>query len=358
MNKIAILSAVNIKHMSLISLYTSILESNGISYDIIYMDKYDEVEEIGADRVFRYVNIINHDWSTVKKILRHFRFYSYAKRVLESEKYDRIIVWNDVAITMFGLYLSRKWKGKYCLNIRDYNGEEKRFIYYIFSRAIENSAFTTISSEGFKSFLPPKEYVSLYSYNSSLLSEVTPKTNRRTENEVIKISFIGNVRFFDKNKKLIDIFKNDSRFVLCFHGTNADVLEEYAKNAEAGNVECSGSFPINQTKHYLEEADIINNVFGNQSIGSKTLTSIRLFHAAYMQIPILVSGNTYMEKIVKKYNIGFVIDENDHNAPNELYEWYHSYDKELFKTGCRELLAEAEKANSIFEAKVNEFIMH
>ena len=42
MKKIAILSAVNIKHMSLVSLYTTFLKAHNIPYDIIYMDKYDE----------------------------------------------------------------------------------------------------------------------------------------------------------------------------------------------------------------------------------------------------------------------------------------------------------------------------
>lgn len=42
--KVCILSAVNIKHMSLITLYTEVLKQQGIEYDIIYMDKYGEDE--------------------------------------------------------------------------------------------------------------------------------------------------------------------------------------------------------------------------------------------------------------------------------------------------------------------------
>ena len=68
--------------------------------------------------------------------------------------------------------------------------------------------------------------------------------------------------FFDKNKKLIDAFKNDPRYVLSFHGTNANVLEEYAKEVKAENVECSGAFPIEQTKGFLEN-------YSNLSIISK-----------------------------------------------------------------------------------------
>lgn len=190
-----------------------------------------------------------------------------------------------------------------------------------------------------------------------MLSDARLKQNKKGKEETIRISFIGNVRFFDINRKLIDVFKNDSRYILCFHGTNSNVLEEYAKEVKAENVECSGAFPVDQTKNYLEKADIINNIFGCKSIGSRTLTSIRLFHAAYMHIPILVSGNTYMENIIKKYGIGFVVNDVDSNIPSELYDWYHSINQADFTIRCEKLLQEAEKANSYFEERVNEFIL-
>ena len=44
MKKICILSAVNIKHMSLISIYTKYFKENGMDYDVIYMDKYNEAK--------------------------------------------------------------------------------------------------------------------------------------------------------------------------------------------------------------------------------------------------------------------------------------------------------------------------
>ena len=48
MKKICILSAVNIKHMAMISLYTERLLRNNIEFDIVYMDKYGESEEFPA----------------------------------------------------------------------------------------------------------------------------------------------------------------------------------------------------------------------------------------------------------------------------------------------------------------------
>ena len=357
MKKIAILSAVNIKHMSLVSLYTSFLKEHHIPYDIIYMDKYGEEESIGAENTFRYVNLIDHSWSRRKKILHYFKFVGYAKKVLEKEQYDFIIVWNDVAITMLGLYLARKWKGKYCLNIRDYNGENKWYVYKIFERAIKGSAFTTISSEGFKSFLPEHDYVSLYSYNASLLKDAAPRAEKREAGKPVRISFIGNVRFFEINKKLVELFRNDERFELYYHGTNAEEIEKYAHEIKAENVFCSGAFPVAQTNRFLEEADIINNAFGDKTPGARTLTSIRLFHAAYMRMPILVNSGTYMDEISGRFGIGYAIQKLDETLPDDLFRWYTSLDFDHLAEGCNALLNEAEAANASFERKLKDWLL-
>lgn len=357
MKKIAILSAVNIKHMSLISLYTSILDAHGIPYDIIYMDKYGEEEAVGARNVYRFENVIDHGWSRTKKILRHFRFYGYAKKVLERNQYDFIIVWNDVAIVMFGLYLARRWKGKYCLNVRDFNGEDKWYVFRIFQRAVGASAFTTISSEGFKSFLPKHDYVSLYSYNDTLLSEMTPRREKREAGKPIRIGFVGAVRFFKTNKPLVDVFKNDSRFELHYHGTGAEEMAAYAKQVGAENVVCSGTFPIADTKLYLEQTDIVNNMFGNRRPGQKTLTSIRLFHAAYLHMPILVSADTYMQKITDRFGIGFPVETIDEKLPDRVFQWYQSLEQTQLAKGGEQLLAEAERANAAFQKEVEKWVL-
>lgn len=107
--KICILSAVNIKHMSMISIYTELMKKNNIGYDIIYMDKYEE-EKFECDHKYRYINGINANWPRIIKKIKYMMFLPYAARILNRNKYDFIIVWNDVAIFMFASYLSRKYK--------------------------------------------------------------------------------------------------------------------------------------------------------------------------------------------------------------------------------------------------------
>lgn len=347
MKKIVILSAVNIKHMSLISLYTDFLEKNKINYDIIYMDKYNEKEKIGANKIYRYINPINKKKGFIYKILKYFKFKKYAKTILEKNKYDFIIVWNDVAIIMFGLYLAKYWPKKYCLNCRDYFGEKIFPIFYIFKKAIQYSVFTTISSKGFLSFLPKGNYVEIESLNKKILNECSPRDGKT--NKIIKIGFIGNVRFFKENFKFIKCLKNDNRFELHYYGTNSEKIEEYVKSKNIKNVICNGAFPIEETKKYLEKCDMINSIYGTKTIGVRTLVSIRLFYAAYMKIPILVSKGTYMQKIVEKFKMGYVVDMEERKLADKLYLWYSTFSFKEFKIGCEKLLIETEKNNKRLE---------
>lgn len=354
MKKICILSAVNIKHMSLISIYTKYFEEHGIEYDIIYMDKYNEEEEIGAKNIYRFVNVIDRKWSKIHKVIKYSKFINYAKKVIKREKYDKIIVWNDVAILMFGMFLAKKCKHKYCLNCRDYNGENIPIVYYVFKKVIENSYFTTISSGGFRTFLPKHDYIDLYSYNDKLLQSCEPR--KQLSYSPLRIGFIGNVRFFEENYKLLNCLKNDSRYEIHYHGSNADIVEEYAKSNGFNNVICSGAFQVNETGRYLDECDIINNIFGNENIAVKTLTSIRLFHAAHMHMPILVSKETYMEELINAYGIGYVVDFDDKDLANHLFEWYKNIDFEEFERNCDRLICIAIKSNNEFYDKLQEFL--
>lgn len=345
--------------MSLISLYTDILERQNIEYDIIYMDKYGEEEEFSARKKYVYKNIIKQNWPRPYKALKYFRFKEYAVKILNKNKYDFIIVWNDIAILMFGNYLAKRWAGKYCLNIRDYCYQnEFKWVYNRFNRAIKKSAFTTISSDGYKVFLPEHEYIQIHSLNMAVLNRINPKTQLREINQPIRISFIGYVRYYELNKQLLTIFKNDNRFQLCFFGTNAHILEQYARENGIVNVSFHETFPIKDTYKYIQQTDLINNLYGNNKIGLRTALSIKLYHGIYSRIPILVNKDTWGEKIINEYGIGYVVNEISENLPNEIYNWYSSLDFMQFDNGCisylRKIAYDNERFVSFFKKIIEE----
>ena len=349
MKKIAILSAVNIKHMSLITLYTDILKAHSIEYDIIYMDKYDEDEYFECKNKYRYVNKINPSWPRVYKKIAYMKFLPYAKKILNKNKYDFVIVWNDLAIFMFADYLPSKYAGKYCLNVRDNMGYDKKSRRKRYEKVFKNAAFNTISSKGYLDFLPEGiEYVPINSLNLAVLEGMDIHTSIRKENEPIRIGFVGYVRFIERNKQLLDVFANDDRFELHYYGAKADILKEYAESKNIKNTKFHDSFPVEDTKKYLEKIDIINNLYGNETLNLQKAISIKFFHALYAKIPILVCDNTYVGSEAQKVGIGFEVNTIDEEMKEKLFEWYRKLDFNNISVKCEEYLSNTNMENEDF----------
>lgn len=346
--KICILSIVNIKHMSLISLYTSYFDKNGIEYDIIYIDKYDEHEQTTAKNVYRYPIKIKREWNKIRKLAIYWGFKSYAQGIIDENDYDYIIVWRTETAIMFADYLSKIAKGRYCLNIRDYCMEKNPLVFLRVNKAIKNANFTTISSDGYKRFLPKKEYLTVHSYNEQLLKGCESKKQLKKKNEPINICFIGYVRFFDIDKKLIDALGNDPRYIIQFFGEGSQYLEEYAREKQIGNVEFAKGFKIEETSKFLEKADVINNLYGYNDIALDTAISTKYYYALYMNIPILVFKGTYMEEISCNTCIGFAVDRNFDTLANDFYNWYHSIDYRQFKEQCENEIKNIKNCNKNF----------
>lgn len=358
MKKICILSTVNIKHMSLIKLYTDYFDSNKIQYDIIYIDKYKEKENINAKKVYRYNLKIDREWNILKKIRKYYSFRPYAKKIIKENKYDFIIVWNSLTAILFSDFLISRFKKKYCLNIRDYFFEKNIFIYLLQKKLIVNSKFTTISSKGFEEFLPKYKYIKIHSLNLSLLDRCEKRKDLISEEKPIRITFIGYVRFFEEDKKLIDELGNDSRFILQFFGQGAEVLNEYAKNKNYNNVICSGRFPVEDTYIYLNKTDIINNLYGSGKIELDTAISIKLYYGVFLRLPIIGFKNTYTSKVLEENNLGIAIEKNYENLGDTLYDWYRNIDFEKFKCKCNEFIEEVQIENKELYTQIDKEVSY
>lgn len=357
MKKVCILSAVNIKHMSMISVYTELLKKHGIAYDIIYMDKYGIDEKFECTQKYRYVNVVKQKWPKIIKMVKYMMYLPYAAKIMNKNQYDFIIAWNDVAIFMFANYLSKKYKAKYCLNVRDNMWYEKKIFQKRYKKVFTNSAFNTISSKGYLDFLPQGvNYIPIHSLNLAVLKGMTQHTSLRTEQEPIRIGFIGYVRFFERNKRMLDVFANDVRFELHYYGTNANILKEYAEEKNIRNTAFHDSFPVEDTAKYLEKIDIINNLYGNETINLQKAISIKFFHALYARIPILVCDNTYVGQIAKNIGIGFEVTDINTDMKENLYIWYRGLDFTSLEINCVKYLEQSVKENQEFEKIAIEYL--
>ena len=357
MKKVCILSAVNIKHMSMISIYTDILKREKVDFDIIYMDKYGEDEAFECAHKYRYENVVDADLPRVVKMFKYMMFLPYAISILEKNKYDFVIVWNDVAIFIFADYLSNRYKRKYCLNVRDNMMYDKKFFQKRYRKVFLNSVFNTISSEGYLRFLPKgPQYLPIHSLNLSAIETMQRKCSFVKKGRPIRIGFIGYVRFFDTNKKLLDVFANDERFEVHFYGKKANQLKSYAQENNIKNAVFHDSFPVEDTAMYLEKIDIMNNLYGNDTLNLQTAISIKFYHAVYARIPILVCKNTYIGELAQKLNIGFEVVSIDNEMKENLLVWYQNLDFEKFSETCDRYLDNIKQINDAFQEKMVKYL--
>lgn len=329
--------------MSLIKHYIKLFKTQGYQVDILYIDKYLITEELEVDNLYKYEMKLDRSWSKFKKLRKILPFRKRFREVYNANDYDYVVVWRtETGLFLLDILLLKNIK--YLLNIRDYFFESNKIIYLLNKLLMQRSTHTTISSKGFLDFLPKKPTHFLHSFNKDILTDLTPKTRMKDKGEIINIIFIGYVRFLEEDKKLINEFANDSRFHLSFIGEGSQLLKEYVDKINAENVSLVGSFNLEETSYYLEQADIINNLYGYTSIALKTAISTRYYYSLYLNIPILVYQDTYMDTITNKTN-AFKVNHNYSGITDELYEWYHGVEFKNLKNLCSKEIEIIENEN-------------
>lgn len=196
----------------------------------------------------------------------------------------------------------------------------------------------------------------MHSFNEDILSRDLVTTKKRTPSEPIRICFIGNVRFFENDKKLLEAFKNDQRFILQFFGQNSEVLEDYAILHNIKNVEFIGRFDHKKTRELLNKADVINNLYGYNNIALDTAISIKFYYALHLSLPILVYPNTFIANESEKMGNGYIVNEINFDLPNKFYKWYIELNHKQMSLNCKKSLEIIKKENEEFENKLELFL--
>ena len=323
--KACIVGIQNIKHMTLISLYTNYFEKNGILYDLIYIDKYGLEEKNGANKTYRFDASAKIYNSVFGKLLKTVAFKKYACKIMNDNKYDFIVVWREQTASIFANYLKHKYQGKYCVNIRDLWNGKNIYITHGLKKAISYSAFNTISSYGFLDKLPQADYLMVHSLNPDFLNSVNNRSSNDYYRDPITISYIGTVRFVEYCYSLIDLFGNDSRFILKFVGQGSNVIKEYTLSKNINNVICVGQFEPDNTMALLEDANIINCAFGANSLPEQRLMPIRYYYALINHCPVLTTLGTWVDTEAKKVGIGISVPNKISPSKELVDRIYNDY---------------------------------
>lgn len=356
---VCILCTANLKHMTLISLYTKVLAEANQEFDIIYLDKYGEIEDYKtARKLYRYELYLESNWSFAKKLLHYWSFRTYAINIIKQNNYDFIIVWNEFTAFMFSDFLKKRYAGRCCINIRDQNFNRNPIAQMRYGQAVKASCFSTISSERFRDVFPKSNYLFVHSLNYKVMEDIQPVKEKRSLEFPIRIMFIGRMSYPESIYLTMNSLGNDQRFELWYVGAGCEDLQPYVEEHHYKNIIIHGAFEPDQTASFLEHADIIYSLNKENDIHSDTLLPIKLYYAIGKHIPILVYRSSFTYEYASKYGFDIGITSDDFDQLGDLiYLRYKSLNQADINMGCEKALEEIFCTHRELNNKIREYIL-
>ena len=355
---VCILGTANLKHMTLITLYTEELKRAGQAFDIIYIDKYHKEEASDAQTLYRYELNLKEEWPFYRKLIHYWSFRKFAIDIIQKKKYKFIIVWNEFTALMFSDFLKRRYPGRYCVNIRDENFNGNPLVQHRYKQAVSKSCFSTISSERFREIFPKADYLFIHSYNDAIIKDLKPVEGKREDGQKIRIMFIGRASYPETIYKTIDAIGGDPRFELWLIGMRCNMFLPYVEEKALSNVVIHDSFPPAETAKFLASADIIYSLNKENEAHSDTLLPIKLYYAIGRHIPILAFTSSFTYEYAKRFGIEIGVTGGDFkNLGDLIFTKYRSMDQQSIAAGCNAALEEICGTNRELKRRIDLHIL-
>lgn len=357
MKKICIVSFCDLYILPYANLYIDMAKQKGAQCDLVYWcrDKENDSKNCYSDcNKIVFFSKSFESCNRIGKLRLYFEARKFICQALMFGDYDRVVFLQSHGAVLCSNVLLKKYRNRYIIDIRDYSLEHIKLYYHVESRLIKNAYASVISSPAYKKFLPEGDFYLAHNFNPFTQEELSFAKDKESCNQ-IRISYVGTVRFYDMDKKLLNHLANDPRYIVKYFGRGSEVLKKYCIESNINNVEFCGSFRQDQTIEFYKSTDLINNLYGNHCNDLDYALSNKLYHCIQLHIPILVCPDTYMAEVTEKYSLGFVLDINDPQSFEKLYNWFLNFDRKRFAKGCEDYLIQVQKDNERYNSMLNDF---
>lgn len=351
--KICIIGHTEKNYLPYIEKYTSFFDQNNISYDVIYWQR--EAKEMPENpNEFNFFEEGKDGF--FNKLSAYGRYKKFVLDILEKNHYDKVVVLTTLPAFVLRKYLKKNFKDRYLFDFRDYSFEKYPFYKRAVDKIIDNSEITTISSQGFMEFLNKNRKI-IMNHNIPNTVEIEKAPDLK-EKSVISVGFIGGVRYFEENVALINKLKNTFRYQLWYIGkqTNACDLKGYCEGQDVKNISFIGKYQNSEKAELYKSVDIINSIYGDDSLEVTTALPNRLYEACLYKKPIISSKNTYLGELIEQYDLGFIVDVQQDDVLTMLNDYVDNFDSEKFTENCRRFLSAVEADEAHLSEHLGKFI--
>ena len=342
--------------------YTDLIMENGDTFDLVYWDRDAKFGATDADFGNSSTKtVLNHlltnKSNVFRKLVGYIRATRFIKKTIKSNNYHGVIFLQSHGAVLCSKIVRKKYSNRFIVDVRDFTLENHRFYKRKEEKLFKQAYAIIISSPAYACFLPKQiDYVVAHNFVPLKNESSKIQINHSKLKFPISISFVGTVRFIGMDIKILNLFKNDNRFLICYYGSGSDTLKEYCEKNQIKNVDFHGRFNPDETLSFYSKTNIINNLYGNSSPFLDYALSNKLYHSAQLLIPILVCPDTYMEEITKKYNLGFVLDVNNESSPDILFKQYEEFDYSKMKSGADFFLKNVREDNRKWKECISSFL--
>lgn len=353
MRKVLLIGGASLNVSPYIYSYIEILEKNDIPYDYLYWNREDPEYNL-PQNFFPYNNKCSKRTLKYKKISGTIGFYNYVKKHLKKNQYEFIIVFT-IGVAILTQKLLSAYNDRIVIDIRDYSPICKiKAINIVLRRVVNKSVFVAISSQGFKTWLPiSNKYVVSHNTRKNLVVEnLCAIDGCFSRNKNVKILTIGQIRDYIPNERLISqlAFFPNMMMIVAGYGNTEEQLREYVRQNKVQNVKFIGRYNKKDEEGIVRDCDIINILTGND-INSNSLMSNRFYLSVLYRKPMIVTQNTYQADVVKKYEIGIVVGNND-DLYSAIMNYCENFEWEKYNRGCENFLKDTLKDIIMFESKL------
>lgn len=356
--KIGIIAFSGRNNMPYLKYYEDIIKNEKVNYECVFWDRFTngKTEKINNEYTM-HIKCLPGGNKT-GKIIPMLKYKYIVEKIIKKEQYTHLIILTTLPGVLINKVLLNRFKNKYILDIRDYTYEKYEFYKNIVDKLVDNSFFTAISSKGFLRFLNDNEKI-IPCHNISNTEEIKETCDDFRNKKQITIGFLGNIRYFEENCKLIDALANNSKYKLVYIGKpNVDCdLEGYCKNKNITNVVFKGEFKNEDKPKLYEEIDLINAVYGNYSLLVSTPLPNRLYDGILFKKPIIAVIGNYFSEVLLKMKLGLCLNLDDINIDLKIEEYILTLDFDEFSLNCEKMLREIKKEQKYFCEKIKEFLI-
>lgn len=236
-------------------------------YDIIFWDRFTDGPLEKVKNEYWIHRVCTLGGSKLKKIPAMLYFRRTVKHIIRTGRYDRIVILNTLPGILLSDVLFSDYYNRYIFDIRDYTYEKYDIYRKRVNRLIDNSYLSTISSEGFYSFIDHNSKIFI-NHNISNINKRVFTTKDLRNSSHLNIGFVGAVRYEKENETLIDAFANLSDYTISYYGrfNEGCHLDLYCTARKIENVHFFGPFDNSQKPEIYRHIDLINSLYGNQTM--------------------------------------------------------------------------------------------